>query len=199
MKLSDFVIIKERVFSDEFCDELISLFEKYPHYCFEGHSGGGLNTDIKKTTDLNLFDKPDLMEEYGYKVFEGFNRVVEELLEDLPFKNKFEPLEQVFTQETEYTTCQLQKYEKEIGHYNSYHFETDSYATTPRLFVFILYLNDVYEGGETELLYEKMLIKPKKGSVVCHPAGFPFVHKGHIPISDDKYILTTWLEYSNID
>jgi len=196
MNLSDFVIIKDRVFSDEFCDELVSLFEKHPEYTFEGHSGSGLNDHIKKTTDLNMIDIPHLMEDYGYKVFEGFNTVVEELLENLPFQPKFNAVEQVFTQGTNYTTCQLQKYDKGLGHYNAYHFETDSYQTTPRLFVFILYLNNVEEGGETELMYENKLIKPKKGRVICHPATFPFVHKGHMPLSSDKYILTTWLEYS---
>jgi len=199
MTLSDFVIIKDRVFTDEFCDELVSLFEKYPEYTFQGHSGSGLNEHIKKTTDLNMIDKPHLMEEYGFKVFEGFNGVVEELLESLPFQNKFNTINQVFTQETEYTTCQLQKYDQGLGHYNAYHFETDSYFTTPRIFVFILYLNDVEEGGETEILYEKTLVKPKKGRVICHPATFPFVHNGHTPISGDKYILTTWLAYSEVD
>lgn len=196
MTLSDFVIIKDRVFSDEFCDELVSLFEKYPEYTFEGHSGAGLNTEIKKTTDLNMIEIQHLMDDYGYEVFRGFNTVVEELLEGLPFQNKFSSVESIFTSETEYTTCQMQKYDKGSGHYNAYHFETDSYYTTPRLFVFILYLNDVEVGGETELMYENLKVKPKKGRVICHPATFPFVHNGHTPISDDKYILTTWLSYS---
>lgn len=198
MRLEDFVIIKDRVFTDEFCDELISLFEKYPEYSYAGHSGMGLNDDVKKTTDLNLINYPHLMEEYGYEVFRGFNSVVEELLEGLPFQNKFNAVDGMFTQSTEYTTCQLQKYDKGSGHYNAYHFETDSYFTCPRLFVFILYLNDVDEGGETELMYANQLIKPKKGRVMCHPATFPFVHNGHMPISDDKYILTTWLSFSEI-
>jgi hypothetical protein len=48
MNLSDFVIIKDHVFTDEFCDELISLFDRYPQYSYDGHSGSGLNNDIKK-------------------------------------------------------------------------------------------------------------------------------------------------------
>jgi hypothetical protein len=31
--------------------------------------------------------------------------------------------------------------------------------------------------------------------VVMHPAAFPFVHNGHMPVSGDKYILTSWLNY----
>ena len=60
-------------------------------------------------------------------------------------------------------------------------------------------LNDVEEGGETELMYEKSFTKPKAGRVLVHPAGYPFVHRGLTPISDDKYIITTWLAYSEQD
>ena len=42
----------------------------------------------------------------------------------------------------------------------------------------------------------KQVITPKAGSVVCHPAGFPFVHRGLVPESSDKYIVTTWLNFS---
>ncbi len=65
-----------------------------------------------------------------------------------------------------------------------------------RIFVFLLYLNNVEEGGETEFLYAGVKTKPKKGTLVIHPAGFPYFHKGNMPISDDKHILISWLSYS---
>ena len=37
--------------------------------------------------------------------------------------------------------------------------------------------------------------KPKAGTLVMHPASWPYIHKGHMPISNDKYIITTWLCY----
>jgi hypothetical protein len=199
MTLSDFVLVKDNVFTNEFCDELVEFFENNPEYRHIGQSMGGLNKDIKDTTDLNMFYQPELMEMYGNFILSKFNEVVEELLERLPFQNVFPAVTRVFNDDTEYTTCQIQKYNKGTGHYNAYHYETDSYGTTPRLFVFILYLNDVAEGGETELLYEKSFTKPKKGRVLVHPAGYPFVHRGLTPISDDKYIVTTWLAYSEQD
>jgi hypothetical protein len=199
MTLSDFVLVKDNVFTNEFCDELVEFFENNPEYHHIGQSMGGLDKDIKDTTDLNMFYRPELMGKYGDFILSKFNEVVEELLERLPFQNVFPAVTRVFNDDTEYTTCQIQKYNKGTGHYNAYHYETDSYGTTPRLFVFILYLNDVAEGGETELLYEKSFTKPKKGRVLVHPAGYPFVHRGLTPISDDKYIVTTWLAYSEQD
>ena len=56
------------------------------------------------------------------------------------------------------------------------------------------YLNDVEEGGETEFWYQKVKIKPKKGTVVMFPTSFTHKHKGHIPISNDKYIVNMWMQ-----
>ena len=59
----------------------------------------------------------------------------------------------------------------------------------------MFYLNDVKEGGETEFYHQKIKIKPKAGTLVLFPAGFTHTHKGNMPISNDKYIITTWLCY----
>ena len=38
-------------------------------------------------------------------------------------------------------------------------------------------------------------VKPEVGKLIIHPASWPYIHKGYMPESDDKYILTTWLCY----
>jgi len=195
MRLEDFILVKDNVFTKEFCQELVDFFENNPQYRHKGEMAGGLNTEVKDTTDLNLFNYPELMERYGDFVLSKFNEVVSEYAESLPFQNKFDAPSVLFYENSEYTTCQIQKYDKGVGHYNAFHFETDNASNCCRVFVFILYLNDVEEGGETEILYSRTKTKPKTGRVICHPATFPFVHNGHTPISDDKYILTTWLNY----
>lgn len=60
---------------------------------------------------------------------------------------------------------------------------------------YILYLNDVEEGGETEFLYYGKRIKPTAGTLLLWPAGFTHVHRGNPPLSGEKYILTGWVEY----
>ena len=59
--------------------------------------------------------------------------------------------------------------------------------------VYTVYLNDVKEGGETELLYQLKRIKPKKGTLCIFPAGYTHVHRGNTPLSGEKYIMTGWL------
>ena len=63
------------------------------------------------------------------------------------------------------------------------------------MFAFTLYLNDVEEGGETEFLYLSRRIEAKVGRLAIFPASFEYTHRGNPPISNEKYILTGWVEF----
>jgi|TARA_R100001463_G_scaffold15275_1_gene39881 hypothetical protein len=63
---------------------------------------------------------------------------------------------------------------------------------TRRILVWMIYLNDVEEGGETEFLYQPKRIKAEKGKIVIFPADFMHTHRGNPPISNEKYVLTGW-------
>ena len=66
-----------------------------------------------------------------------------------------------------------------------------------RVLSWILYLNDVEEGGETEFLYQSMRFKPKAGTFILFPAHFTHTHRGNPPLSGVKYIATGWIEFLN--
>ena len=68
-----------------------------------------------------------------------------------------------------------------------------------RLVLWMYYLNDVEVGGETEFYFQKRAIRPRKGTVVIAPAGFTHTHRGNVPLSGDKYIITSWLLYNRAD
>ena len=80
--------------------------------------------------------------------------------------------------------------------YHLFHADFDARSNTwlKRSHVIMFYLNDVEEGGETEWYHQKLKVKPKKGTAVVWPAYPTHLHKGHIPISDNKYILNIWVE-----
>ena len=61
-----------------------------------------------------------------------------------------------------------------------------------RMLVGMVYLNDVKDGGETEFYYQKLKIKPKRGTLVIWPAYFTHLHRGNKPISNSKYIINMW-------
>ena len=79
--------------------------------------------------------------------------------------------------------------------YHVWHCEIDNHDRARRLGVYILYLNDVEEGGETEFLYLSQRVKPKTGRLLLFPAGYVHTHRGNPPLSGEKYIMTGWMEF----
>lgn len=96
-------------------------------------------------------------------------------------------------------TINVQKYDKGVGGYYHWHSENYPQVNDPknealhRVLLFMYYLNDVNEGGETEFYYQDKKFQPKKGQLLIAPSGFTHTHKGNVPLSDDKYILTSWV------
>ena len=96
-----------------------------------------------------------------------------------------------------FTTLKIQKTLPTEG-YHVWHVEHGKgFDNEARAFVFSVYLNDVEEGGETEFLHFSKRVKPKKGRIVIWPASFPYVHRGNSPLSNEKYILTSWMMLKN--
>jgi len=58
----------------------------------------------------------------------------------------------------------------------------------------LLYLNNVYKGGHTEFFNQGKKVKPKRGRLLFAPSGFDHGHQGHMPISNDKYLIVTFAE-----
>lgn len=80
--------------------------------------------------------------------------------------------------------------------YHVWHCEDMAREHCTRIGTYILYLNDVEEGGETEFLYLGKRIQPKKGRLVVFPAGYTHTHRGNPPLSGEKFIMTGWLEFN---
>ena len=61
--------------------------------------------------------------------------------------------------------------------------------------VFLWYLNDVTEGGETEFCDLGIKVAPRTGRLLMFPPYWMFQHAGRPPVSNDKYILSTYLMF----
>jgi hypothetical protein len=95
------------------------------------------------------------------------------------------------------TAWQIQRYStRDQGGYHAFHIENNGVHNMRRVMAYIVYLNDIKEGGETEFLHQNIRVKPETGKVIIFPAYFTHVHRGNpVLSSEDKYILTGWLEY----
>jgi hypothetical protein len=81
------------------------------------------------------------------------------------------------------------------GGFHNWHFENYDAITCNRVVTWMFYLNDVDEGGETEFLYLNKRIKPRTGRLVIWPASYTHAHRGNPPLTGEKYIITSWLNY----
>ena len=90
------------------------------------------------------------------------------------------------------TSVKIQKTDPGAG-YHIWHTEQGPDADAARCLVYIIYLNDIDEAGETEFLYQRMRVAPKENSVVIWPAAFTHTHRGNVVHGNkSKYIITGW-------
>lgn len=107
------------------------------------------------------------------------------------YSDKYEELKGIPLQNTYFN---IQKTMPGEG-YHVWHSENTGPSATRRVLGSMLYLNDDFEGGETEFLYQSRRVTPKTGRVVIWPAHFTHVHRGNPPLSNEKFIATGWIEF----
>jgi len=76
-----------------------------------------------------------------------------------------------------------------------YHADVGDYASARRFLVCFFYLNDVEEGGQTAFPDYNTSIEAKKGRLAIFPPFWTHPHSGQPAISNDKYIVGTYLHY----
>ena len=88
----------------------------------------------------------------------------------------------------------IKRYRAGIGNFLD-HVDAGDSISARRFLVFFVYLNDVTEGGETEFPDLDLTISPECGKLLVFPSIWTFLHRGNIPISNDKYILGSYKHY----
>jgi hypothetical protein len=192
MNIKETIGIYPGTLSDEFCDRLIEIFHEKKDLQYKGEMASGVDPTVKDTTDLNLMADPDLAD-IVEEICDAANEKIDLYVKRYRTDESFNTQEYLFNQGTHYPVWQLQRYEKGQGHYMAWHTEGEYHEFCSRIFAVMFYLNDVTEGGETEFIHQGLKLQPTKGTFVVWPAPWPYVHRGNVPVSNDKYILTTWL------
>ena len=97
----------------------------------------------------------------------------------------------------------LQKYVADQGGYPYWHCEQypklDQGEALHRALLWTIYLNDAFDEGGTEFLYQQTIIRPKTGSLLIAPAAFTHTHRGNRPVGGNKYIATSWILYQRAE
>jgi hypothetical protein len=189
--IKDFVLEIENFLSKEWCDHAIQYFDAMEK--------SGLVADRSAEAMRHMWDDNTLTMhgEYSVQVL-GTQHLSQSFIDEFWAKaypvygKQFSVLKTIANHSIHY--LKLQRTEVGQG-YHTWHCETGDRTSASRLMAFILYLNDVEDGGETEFLYYPRRIKPSTGKLILFPGGYTHTHKGNQPLSNTKYILTGWVEF----
>ncbi len=77
------------------------------------------------------------------------------------------------------------------------HFDAFDHKTSVRIVAFLWYLNTLDEGGETVFPVLGPRIAPREGRLVVFPPMWMYEHSGEPPLSADKYIVTSYLNFQD--
>lgn len=97
----------------------------------------------------------------------------------------------------------LQWYRAGEGGYPYWHCELyprdATCETLHRHLLWTIYLNDGFDDGETEFLFQQRKIAPRAGSLLIAPTAFTHTHRGNRPHNGDKFIATSWILYQRAE
>jgi hypothetical protein len=186
VKPNSFVFEKPNALSKDFCEDVITRFEKDEKGQYKGRIGQQANEDnsIKKSTDLVVSGK-EHWKDIDKALFQSLGRAVLEFREVYPFfKGPFKDMG-YGVQRTN------------PGEHYHWHVDGGSHDFSHRQLVAIWYLNNVDgPGGETEFLFQDIKIKPELGKLILFPPFWTHEHRGVTLEAGVKYIATTWVVFA---
>ena len=174
MEFQDFIGIFDNALDPRFCDFLVDYMDKTEFVDFKRNFGHVKDKQIC----LDGFSPSECKQ-----FMEFVNNCLFHYLNEYTYLGNFSYVSSL---------CLLQKTEPTQG-YHLFHAENVNWNLSSRTMAWRVYLNDEEEGGETEFLYQKLKVKPKKGTVLIWPGGYTHLHRGNPPMSD-KYIATGWYQ-----
>tara|TARA_R100001224_G_scaffold113051_2_gene97168 strand:+ start:490 stop:1041 length:552 start_codon:yes stop_codon:yes gene_type:complete len=182
------MFIKSYKIKSKTCDNLIKCFYENKNFHAEGTIGFfGVDKKRKDSTDLEIINISNDINVINY--LKDLDKCVQE------YKKTFEFCDKDQTSWSIIESPIIQKYNPKGG-FKIWHYENNGNPNSIRRhLVFMTFLNDVKEGGETEFFYQKKKFKPKKGLTLIWPAIWTHTHKGIVSTKYKKYIITGWISY----
>lgn len=187
-KLSDYIKVYDEVIPQETCEQLIKIYADHPQYHerfdYEGRPS---------FTQLNLTDTADKMPDspihaiHDYLV-ERTHKICVSYMMELGLGH-FWPDQNALEQ------YRLKYYQAGSDDRFDTHVDVGNHDSAKRFLAMFFYLNDLEEGGETVFDTCDFTVKPKAGRMLVFPPMWCFPHSGRPAISDDKFIIGTYLHY----
>ena len=194
IKIDNFIGVFDNVFNNEYCKSVIDHFENLNNFHKIKKRSEVLNQPaIEQQTDVYplilendstfISANDEILKEFNIKLQECYTHYIK----------KYPVLDSMEKHRVN-LDVKIQRTIPGEG-YHVWHCEHNGVANGKRLFLVILYLNEV-EGGETEFLYAHKRVAPKTGRLMICPGGFTHTHRGNPPLNGVKYILNGWIEFT---
>jgi hypothetical protein len=203
----NFIYENDYSISPILCKEIIEMYEN-EEVKHKGRTLEGVNINVKDTFDFNIPHSHDTNSKWSkieIFLYKELKNNLSKYIDQINCSN-YKPEKNnnidstIFKNNTlEAYIFMIQKYNKGIGKYvyhDDFQIEKHSDKYKYRVITFLWYLNTIEEGGETEF-WDSYKIKPLSGKLLLFPANWCFQHRGIMPISDNKYIITGWLYLSH--
>ena len=180
--MKKYIQIYDNVVSKKNCDSLIEKFEvsKDQHVAtdLENH---------RHFTEININQHQDwkMMEQGTYL---HLKPMIQRYKDDCKITDKQWPKKYGFEE------IRFKRYLPNDKDEFKEHVDVGDYASARRFLVFFLYLND-NDGGETSFSEYDIKVKPKAGRLLMFPPTWTYLHTGHKPINNPKYIIGSYLHY----
>jgi hypothetical protein len=194
----DFIYRKNNFLSSDICNDFITRFESSPlpkRGMIAGPNNTGVKADyVKQSTDItfwpNFLENEENKKEWG-ELISKFQHKLQFEIDN--YVEKYESLENM--NKFVLDGYNLQKYEPGEG-FHQWHCERGNISTSLRMLVFMVYLNDVDDGG-TEFKYQEHTEQAEKGKLLIWPTDWTHTHRGQISYTKTKYILTGWYSFKS--
>lgn len=178
--------------SMDLCEQIIEQFEADSRLHYIGEVSDGLYLDFKNATNLCINRSIREGSEIWKDIDDSLCAIVSKTWDEYLYSVEMLDIVHAPFSDAGYL---VQKYTKGKGFFKP-HADSASFILSKRVAGCIMYLNDVAVGGETNFPRQGFKVAPCAGSLIWFPASYPHVHEGLIPISDDKYIITAFMEFS---
>ena len=139
-----------QAFDKEFCEEVIKHFEHNAEIGATLVRRDGFRQDSQQefNATFSLVDSTDFRNsELAGVFFQKLVLCIGDYINELGLQTALSPVN--------FRHMIVQRTESKFEQYSTYHCEADHLGTCDRALVYMLYLNDNFEGGETEFLYQR--------------------------------------------
>ena len=188
---NNFIMKYKKLLDGKTCSDIIKISnsKKHPFIYQEPTTALGIDRSKKDCSQINLhFSHSDLISNrIGVPLQKSLGKYLSK-------NNSFDIFKSSPLLCDGYT---LQKYNPGQGYHLMHCENSGTKFSNRRVLAWMIYLNDVTEGGQTYFPYQNKKIKPRAGDAYIWPAYFTHPHKGIVSKTQSKYIVTGWVVYSD--